>query len=74
MTKTNAISRVGFVVALTALAINFAQAETRPNIIVLMADDLGYNDLGVYGCKDIPTPHLDKLANDGVRFTSGYVT
>ncbi|MGJ8643531.1 MAG: sulfatase-like hydrolase/transferase [Luteolibacter sp.] len=49
-------------------------AKDRPNIIVIMADDLGYNDLGVYGCKDIPTPHLDKLANEGVRFTSGYVT
>lgn len=48
--------------------------SSKPNIIVIMADDLGYNDLGVYGCKDIPTPHLDKLANEGVRFTSGYVT
>ncbi|MGJ8656602.1 MAG: sulfatase-like hydrolase/transferase [Akkermansiaceae bacterium] len=48
--------------------------EEKPNIIVIMADDLGYNDLGSYGCKDIPTPHLDKLAEDGVRFTSGYVT
>lgn len=48
--------------------------EEKPNIIVIMADDLGYNDLGSYGCKDIPTPHLDKLAKDGVRFTSGYVT
>ncbi|MBK1825540.1 sulfatase-like hydrolase/transferase [Haloferula rosea] len=50
------------------------QAVPQPNIIVIMADDLGYKDLGVYGCQDIPTPHLDKLANDGVRFTSGYVT
>jgi arylsulfatase A-like enzyme len=46
----------------------------RPNIIVIMADDLGYNDVGCYGCKDIPTPNIDKLAEDGVRFTSGYVT
>ncbi|MGJ8654366.1 MAG: sulfatase-like hydrolase/transferase [Opitutaceae bacterium] len=50
------------------------QAQGRPNIIVIMADDLGYNDLGVYGCEDIPTPHLDRLANEGVRFTSSYVT
>ncbi|MBK1853635.1 sulfatase-like hydrolase/transferase [Verrucomicrobiaceae bacterium 5K15] len=49
-------------------------AAQKPNIIVIMADDLGYNDLGVYGCKDIPTPHLDKLAKEGVRFTSAYVT
>ncbi len=50
------------------------QAIERPNIIVIMADDLGYADLGSYGCKDIPTPHLDKLASEGIRFTSGYVT
>ncbi|MFW2386025.1 MAG: sulfatase-like hydrolase/transferase [Akkermansiaceae bacterium] len=46
----------------------------KPNIIVIMADDLGYADLGCYGSKDIPTPHLDQLAADGARFTSGYVT
>ena len=49
-------------------------AASQPNIIVIMADDLGYNDVGCYGCKDIPTPHIDSLAKEGVRFTSGYVT
>ena len=52
----------------------FSAEQTRPNIIVIMADDLGYNDVGCYGCKDIPTPHIDSLAKEGVRFTSGYVT
>lgn len=52
----------------------FAAEQARPNIIVIMADDLGYNDVGCYGCKDIPTPHIDSLAKGGVRFTSGYVT
>ena len=61
--------------AVTALIPTQLKAEEeRPNIIVIMADDLGYNDLGSYGCKDIPTPHIDKLAKEGVRFTSGYVT
>eukprot|EP00903_Cladosiphon_okamuranus_P003953 g3951.t1 len=46
----------------------------RPNVIVIMADDLGYHDLGCYGNKDIPTPHIDSLAEQGTRFTSGYVT
>lgn len=46
----------------------------RPNILFIVADDLGYGDLGCYGGKDIPTPHLDALAAGGVRFTSGYVT
>lgn len=35
---------------------------TRPNVVVIMVDDLGYADVGFNGCKDIPTPHIDKLA------------
>src|SRR4051794_3726296 len=46
----------------------------KPNIVVIVADDLGYADLGCQGCTDIPTPNIDSLAKDGVRFTSGYVT
>ncbi|MFO0820711.1 MAG: sulfatase-like hydrolase/transferase [Pirellulales bacterium] len=46
----------------------------RPNILFMVADDLGYGELGCYGGKDIPTPHLDALAAGGVRFTNGYVT
>ncbi len=44
----------------------------RPNIVLLLADDLGYGDLGCYGCRDIKTPHLDSLAKQGVRMTSFY--
>ncbi len=43
----------------------------RPNIIVIMADDLGYSDLGCYG-GEIPTPNIDRLAEDGIRFTRFY--
>ena len=46
----------------------------KPNIIVIMADDLGYQDVGFNGCKDIPTPNIDSIANNGVRFTSAYVS
>jgi arylsulfatase A-like enzyme len=46
----------------------------RPNVVVILADDLGYADVGFQGCKDIPTPHLDALARAGVRCTSGYVS
>lgn len=49
-------------------------AADKPNIIIFLADDLGYADIGVNGCKDIPTPHVDALANNGVRFTDGYAT
>ena len=50
-----------------------AQEKTRaPNIVFIMADDLGINDLGCYGRKDQPTPNLDKLARAGMRFASAY--
>ena len=44
----------------------------KPNIIVIMADDLGYGDLGCYGATQVQTPNIDKLAAEGLRFTSGY--
>ena len=46
-----------------------AIAAKRPNLIFLMADDLGYGDLGVYGGQIIATPHIDRLAHEGMRFT-----
>ncbi len=49
-------------------------AGRRPNIILIISDDQGYADLGCYGCEDVPTPHIDSLARDGVRFTDGYVS
>lgn len=49
-------------------------AGARPNIVLIVADDLGYGDLGCYGGRTIPTPHLDRLAAGGVRCTAGYVT
>lgn len=49
-----------------------AQKNTRPNIIYIMADDLGYADLGCYGRKNYHTPNLDKLASQGVKFMNAY--
>lgn len=64
-----------FAVAATmALASFAAAAPKKPNVILIVGDDMGYADIGVHGSKDIPTPNLDKLANAGVRFTSGYVS
>ncbi|MCI0380051.1 MAG: sulfatase [Gemmataceae bacterium] len=51
-----------------------AQSKRKPNIILIVADDLGYADIGVHGCKDIPTPHIDSIAKNGIRCTSGYVS
>lgn len=47
---------------------------TRPNIIVILADDLGYGDIGAYGASKIRTPHIDQLAAGGMRFTQGYAS
>lgn len=48
------------------------RALRRPNILVILADDLGWADLGCYGSPEIRTPHLDRLARSGVRYTQGY--
>src|SRR5437867_1765739 len=72
-----------FVLGILALIVGlFAPASLHagekgkrvPNVIVLLADDLGYADIGVHGAKDVATPHIDSLAQNGVRCTSGYVT
>src|SRR5687767_465039 len=49
-----------------------AEPARKPNIIFLLADDLGYGDIGAYGQKKIRTPNLDQLAKDGMRFTQHY--
>src|SRR4051812_1428255 len=46
-----------------------AQPRRAPNIIAILADDMGYADAGFQGCKDVPTPRLDALAKSGVRCT-----
>ncbi len=51
-----------------------AAPPARPNIVILLADDMGFADAGFQGIKDIPTPHLDALARGGVRCTNGYVS
>lgn len=62
------------------IAITLAQAPvllaqaSRPNILVIVSDDQGYADAGFQGGKDVPTPHLDKLAASGARCTNGYVS
>jgi len=49
-------------------------ADRKPNVIIIVADDLGYGELGCQGNTEIPTPNIDSIARNGVRFTSGYVT
>ena len=49
------------------------QAASQPNVMIILADDLGYSDVGCYG-SEIATPHLDSLAANGLRFTQFYNT
>ena len=50
------------------------KGENRPNIIVIMADDLGYGDVSCYGAEEIQTPGIDRLAEEGLRLTNGHCT
>ena len=61
------------------MVVGFSTAEftvgtEKPNIVFIIADDLGYGELGFQGCTEIPTPHIDSIAKNGTRFTDGYVT
>ena len=73
--------RRGWIVlaAVIVLGLPWPSRDTRaqvrpPNIVMIVADDLGYADIGVHGCKDIPTPNIDALAASGIRFTDAYVS
>ncbi|MEC8358031.1 MAG: sulfatase, partial [Pseudomonadota bacterium] len=66
------LSRLFFALCLSLTAYPASAQEAPPNFIVIMADDLGYGDLGVYGSTLIKTPNLDRLALDGARLDSFY--
>jgi arylsulfatase B len=68
-----ALAALLFLAGGSTVQAQFAVAR-RPNFVIIVADDLGYGELGCYGGRDIPTPHIDSLAKNGVRFTNGYVT
>ncbi len=65
------MTRRQFLAAPAALA---ASPARKPNIVVIFLDDVGYGELGFQGNHEIPTPYIDSVAQNGVRFTSGYVT
>ncbi len=61
-----------FGILLATLCCAGAQGFDQPNVIFILGDDLGWGDLGCYGQKEIQTPHIDRLANEGMRFTNAY--
>ena len=70
MKHNRVTSRIAAV--LLSLTLIASAADRKPNIIFILADDLGYGDLGCYGQKLIQTPHLDRMAAEGMRFTQFY--
>jgi arylsulfatase A-like enzyme len=64
--------RMVFVLGVLCALCGKSRAADRPNILFILADDLGYGDLGCYGQKKIKTPNLDRLAAEGIRFTQAY--
>ena len=70
------MQRFVFFLLATVMPLLFAASaspQTRPpNVIVIMADDLGYGDVSCYGAEALQTPHIDRLAKEGLKFTSGY--
>ncbi|HUS07351.1 MAG TPA: arylsulfatase, partial [Bryobacteraceae bacterium] len=71
--RTVCMNRRAFLTAFAGSPLSFAQpAARKPNIIFILADDLGYGDLGCYGQTKTQTPNIDKLASEGIRFTQAY--
>ena len=62
-----------FLVCLFLFSSN-SKKNDLPNVIIIFADDLGYNDISFHGTSDISTPNIDNIGNSGVFFTSGYLT
>jgi len=69
-TMKNSLLFCGF--AILSMVVYTNPKQSKPNVIMILADDLGYGDAGFNGCTDIPTPHIDRIATSGVRFTDAY--
>jgi len=76
--KTNSFSLISKLLAAVSFLwfglVHGEEFPPKPNVVLIYIDDLGYGDLGCYDCKDIPTPNIDRLASEGVRFTASYIT
>ena len=80
MRRSAARSIAGVLLLALTLAVPTAMAQRRvenrqkPNVVLIMTDDVGYGDIGCYGARDIRTPNIDRLAQQGVRLTDFYAS
>lgn len=68
------LPRLAFLLVIFVFVFPLHAEVRKPHVIVIMADDLGYGDVSSYGATTFETPHIDRLAAEGLRFTSGYCT
>ena len=66
------LSSMRWILPFFATAVLASSAEKKPNIVFILADDLGYGELGCYGQEKIKTPNIDRLASEGIKFTHHY--
>ncbi|MDF7806454.1 arylsulfatase [Pontiellaceae bacterium B12219] len=67
------MNRIKLILTLTLCGVGLAEAAMeRPNVVIIYGDDVGFGDVGVYGSEMIPTPNIDRLAKEGLRFTDGH--
>ena len=70
--NTPIMARYWLLILLLLFSYSFIPAQNRPNVILILTDDQGSIDMGAYGVKDLQTPHMDRIAKEGVRFTQFY--
>jgi len=68
------IRSISFMLLLVGMAARIGAESGKPNLVIVLTDDQGYADVGFNGCTDIPTPNIDRIAANGVKFTDGYVS
>jgi arylsulfatase A-like enzyme len=74
MSWKNAMMTLAAGIAVSPLASRANDAVKKPNVLLILVDDMGYGDAGFNGGTEIPTPHMDAIASNGIRFSQGYVT
>lgn len=75
MNRRSFMKYVGAAAAVSAAGLSAQGAvKKKPNVVLMFIDDLGYGDIAPFGCKDIPTPNLDRMAAEGVALTQSYIT